>query len=234
MDYTASLREFWQRRIWRDAAARADDYAAHYKAVMSDSVRLVSQVHKENAWQFRADSIRVDELPNMVVTFENDKVGGGQGWRGDPIQLWRACAAEVLWRILSVQRLAPRRSIERRTYVDWLEESLSIDRMLSSRADFNTFWYYDVAAANVPRTWLQENLPLAQYDRRIDPNSSVDWQHGLYVYDCDVFLTSDKRLHRALCKVLEFSPRPASRVELMQLGRDTSKVVEAIGRVLES
>jgi hypothetical protein len=55
----------------------------------------------------------------------------------------------------------------------------------------------------------------------------------MYVFDCDLFITTDKRLHYALARIHPFTPCPSAQVELAELGGNTGRVVDVVERLVE-
>ncbi|MGN7251921.1 hypothetical protein [Arthrobacter sp. SAFR-014] len=192
------LQSDWKHGWWQ--RARHD--------VAGEAERINSLDHgRLQAARAASEFLRQDALTNGV-TFE--KINFDQrvsfqvprdGWDGLPFDAWRAEGMFNWW-----EELFPRRHSS--AYFEWMTPRLKVDLIATQRAEWVTFWTRDASVNDLPRQWIRWALNYAQRTRKTTPGTAVDNQIGVYMADCDYFVTSDKALIDCIDKIRDVSPVP--------------------------
>lgn len=230
----AHYRNYWQKTVWRQArsdpiAARAATHVVHDPAN-----QLAYEVHKYNRDARLATGQDVSDLRSIRVEPEDwsatDRVAG---WtKGQRIEWWRVQARDTFWRELrsaSTVRMSGRNS----TYTDWTEPYLRVSSVLRNAEDFTRFWFDEVDEVSAIRSWLRWAVQTAQMMGQVTPSSPRDEQLAAYLPDCDIFVSADRRLTRALAIVDRSSLIQLPKViTLPRLNADDS-IVAVLGDIVE-
>jgi hypothetical protein len=62
------------------------------------------------------------------------------------------------------------------------------------------FWLYEIEVKNMPRFWLRWDFEILQSLRRLTDGPPCDAQLGMYLMDCDLFVSADRTLTQVLEK----------------------------------
>lgn len=221
------LERFWKTGIWQAAAHRPEAFAqgaasADDRSVRSTLVgeqRTTAQAARRADFRFNPTDLHVDLLGSDV------RLGLHPGASETRIEAWRVVNALLYWHQL-VSPTFGRAAGRDTTLADWAVPYLRLEEVKRSRAEFNRFWYYDVRAEAMPRNWMRAAVYHAQINQKVTPGNPVDAQLSAYLYDCDVFVTGDKRFSRLLQSLRPASPVPYSRVGLLNHGNDN--LIEAL------
>ncbi|MER7841903.1 hypothetical protein ABTY98_39965 [Streptomyces sp. NPDC096040] len=230
----ADLREFWKRRIWRQAAQNSAPLAARQRRLMDGVEDHVFGVLKSDSLAMRQVDWRAEDLAK--VTYVATEVAPDSylaGWqRGTPIAGWRVEGRDVFREALNrkgLTTLAERGT----TYEDWLAPYLHLDRVLRDPEDFTRFWFTDVSEARMPRNWLRWVSRVALLEHKVTKSTGRDNQLACYLPDCDVFLSEDRRFVRALQRVKETAPISLPEIRWVDVEASGGRAVEVIAAALD-
>lgn len=119
------------------------------------------------------------------------------GWRGDPVEAWRADSLLALAHALA-QPGNP--------YRDWVAPFLDLDSGLLASPRWVEFWLYEAEKSALPRQWLRWAHSFAQRFRKVSPGSPADTQLFTYLLETDLVLTSDKAFVDILEECRPYAP----------------------------
>ncbi|WP_371100703.1 hypothetical protein [Streptomyces sp. PU_AKi4] len=230
----AALREFWTRRIWREAARDSAPLAAREARLMGAVEDHVFGVLKSNSLSMRGTDWNAEDL-SEVVYLATDEASDSYlaGWqRGTRIEGWRVEGRDVFRHALD-RHDVKRWTGQDTTYGDWLAPYLHLERVLRDPEDFTRFWLTDVAEARMPRNWLRWVSGIALLEHKVTKSTGRDNQLACYLPDCDVFLSEDRRFVRALQRVREAAPVPLPEIRWVDIEASGGRVVDVIEAALD-
>ncbi|MEE4417787.1 hypothetical protein [Streptomyces bugieae] len=229
----AALREFWTRRIWREAARDSTPLAAR-QPLLTDAVEdHVFGVLKSNSLAMREAEWHAEDLAKVTyLATEEAPDSYLAGWRrGTHAAGWRVEGRDVFRHALDRHDLKTWAGHDT-TYGDWLAPYLHLDRVLRDPEDFTRFWLTDVDEARMPRNWLRWASGVALLEHKVTKSSGRDNQLACYLPDCDVFLSEDRRFVRALQRVKEAAPMPLPEIRWVDIEASGSRAVDVIAAAL--
>lgn len=230
----AALREFWTRRIWRDAARDSAPLAARQPRLTDAVEDHVFGVLKNNSLAMREADWRAKDLAEVTyLATEEASDSYLAGWpRGTHAAGWRVEGRDVFRHALDRHDLMTWAGDDT-TYGDWLGPYLHLDRVLRNPEDFTRFWLTDIDEARMPRNWLRWVSVVALLEHKVTRSTGRDNQLACYLPDCDVFLSEDRRFVRALQRVKETAPIPLPEIRWVDIEASGSRAVEVIAAALE-
>ena len=226
-DRPASLRTFWTKQIWRQAAQDSDPLAALRPDVMDAASRAAFDNLKTNSLEARRNSWKAGGLEHVMVTLDADAPAEFlEGYAGKrAISPWRLDGRDVY-------RHQLQRPWQGNTFTDWLAPYLNLNLVTSDWRDFTKFWFEDVTANNMPRNWIRGMTHLAMLESKVTPSSPADGQLATYLMDCDLLLSEDKRFVAAVKRV-----RAAADFDIPVIERvavpDATKITQVIASAVE-
>lgn len=120
------------------------------------------------------------------------------GWDGEPFEAWRGYSESTWWQELVLK--------QHRTFLDWLEPWLDLDRIRAERPRWVTFWTRECSPERLPREWIRWAMREVQALRKVTPGTPVDNQICTYLFDYDVFVTSDRAFSECVEVIRPHSP----------------------------
>jgi hypothetical protein len=132
-----------------------------------------------------------------------------EGWNGNHFQTWRAEGLNVWLPVIAGQTGG---------YADWLLPWIQPKQILKDFSSWVRFWTEDVQESELPRQWIRSAMRIAASTRKVSDGAPVDIQISTYLYDCDVFCTSDRVFADCLAKVRSQAPRPVAETWLLPAG----------------
>lgn len=190
------LQSDWKHGWWQRARHDIAGEAARISSL--DGGRM-------QAARAEAEFLRQDAMTNGIrfekisLDLQAKFLAPMDGWDGLPFDAWRAEGMSVWW-----DELFTRRSSS--AYFEWIEPWLKIDLIASQKAEWVSFWTRDTAVTELPRQWIRWALNWVQRTRKTTPGTAVDNQIGVYMPDCDFFVTSDKAFIDCIDKIRDASP----------------------------
>ena len=118
-----------------------------------------------------------------------------------------------------------------RDYFDWLAPFLTADAFRG--ASYVAFWIEDVRPTDVPRNRFTELVDYYQWERKVTQGNAEDLNHAGNVFDVEIVLTADKRLHHAIDRSLAHFPSLAVSTVLVRPHGHAS-TLDAIVEAIES
>ncbi|MFD6026028.1 hypothetical protein [Streptomyces griseoluteus] len=229
----ADLREFWTRRIWRQAAQDSAPLAARQRRLMDVVEDHVFGVLKSNSLAMRETDWRAEDLAKVTyMATEEAPDSYLAGWqRGTYAPGWRVEARDVFREALNGHRSMTWAG-SGATYRDWLEPYLYLDRVLRDPEDFTRFWLTDVNEVRMPRNWLRWVSGVALLEHKVTRSTGRDNQLACYLPDCDVFLSEDRRFVRALQRVKETAPISLPEIRWVDVEASGGRSVDVIAAAL--
>jgi hypothetical protein len=215
------LERFWKTGIWQAAAHRPEAFAEGAASADDGSVRstLVGG-QRTTAQAARRGDFRFDPADLYVDLRGSDvRLGLHPGASETRIEAWRVVNALLYWHQLVTPTFG-RAAGRDTTLADWAAPHLRLEVVKRSRDEYNRFWYYDVRPEAMPRNWMRAAVHHAQINQKVTAGNPVDDQLSAYLFDCDVFITADRRFHRLLEVVRPASPIPFSQVALLNPASD--------------
>ncbi|MFD5009966.1 hypothetical protein [Streptomyces chartreusis] len=230
----ATLREFWMRGIWREAARDSGPLAARQPRVMDADEDRVFDVLKSNSLSMRNSDWNAGNLGKVTyLATEEAPDSYLAGWqRGTHVAGWRVEGRDVFRNALDQHDLKTWSGHDT-TYGDWVEPYLYLDRVLRDPEDFTRFWLTDVDEARMPRNWLRWVSGVALLEHKVTKSTGRDNQLACYLPDCDVFLSEDRRFVRALQRVKEAAPIPLPEIRWVDIEASGGQVVDVIAAALD-
>ncbi|MFF0892296.1 hypothetical protein [Streptomyces sp. NPDC003278] len=230
----ADLREFWTRKIWRDAARDSAPLAARTPRAMDAAEEHVFDVMKSNSLAMREVNWRAEDLAKVTyMATEEAPDSYLAGWqRGTRAAGWRVEGRDVFWHALERHDFMTWAG-HGSTYGDWLAPYLHLDRVLRDPEDFTRFWLTDIDEARMPRNWLRWVSRVALLEHKVTKSTGRDNQLACYLPDCDVFLSEDRRFVRALQRVKETAPIPLPEIRWVDIEASGDRAVDVIAAALD-
>jgi hypothetical protein len=241
-DVVASLDAFWTKRIWRLARQHPERLIAVDESMGSrdrdlivanqrrnqNGIREMRNTDQRGEWkQLNFTEMQVANMPGTPSEVL-------AGWpNAERVDAWRVHSMGIYWRLLVVVRKRAPWTREDTTDADWIGAYVDLDKLSKDRADFNRFWYSEVAVSNMPRNWLRWAIDVAQWERRISSSNPGDAQQGSWLVDCDIYLTADRRFADVLRMIAPHFPG-SSIAAVRLIDRNAPLAVEAIARALEA
>jgi hypothetical protein len=221
---TWSLNNFWTKRIWREAlldSSRLHDYEMRQEPIR----KYLLDSQEKDRDSFLESDFKAGSLTGLMLAAD---AGASErqlaGWSGEPVEFWRPLLRELYWHQLGVIVGRAALSREDTTTADWVGAYVELSKMRADREDFTRFWINDVERANIPRNWLRCAVRIAQTYYKVTPGNPADEQHSAYLFDCDLFLSADRRYIGVLNLVREVSPFEFAEPRLVSGNRDISIV----------
>ncbi|MYS25176.1 hypothetical protein GA0115240_17565 [Streptomyces sp. DvalAA-14] len=229
-----SLREFWTRRIWRDAARDSAPLAARLSRLTDAEEDRVYGVMKNNSLSMRGADWHAKDLGNLTyLATEEAPDSYLAGWQpGTTAAVWRVDGRDIFRHALDRHDLKTLVDHDT-TYADWLTPNLYLDRVMRDPKDFTRFWLTDVDEARMPRNWLRGVVGVALLEHKVTTSTGRDNQLSGYLPDCDVFLSEDRRFVRALQRVSEVAPFPLPDIRWVDIGASGGRAVDVIAAALD-
>jgi predicted nucleic acid-binding protein len=215
-----TLHNLWRHQIWNaaraDTAAVVKEAASH--AAAEKEALLRDQREQQQSWRADRFLLSVEEVPRRLqeVVIAPQKAAEAwavaRGWRADTrVAPWRSQTLEVFYEALFVAPIRSQRTGEHTTLADWVGTYVNLEKVAAERRRFGELLLYEANPAVMSRNWLRWAVHFAQHASSIGRGNPVDAQHAPYLFDADLFITSDKRLARILEVVRPSAPSPYAR-----------------------
>ncbi|WFE96658.1 hypothetical protein [Micromonospora sp. WMMD987] len=213
----AALASDWRHGIWR--AARRDDASVidYAKRHAVEARAGISQHQREQSARWRDEGF-LRGLADTVVCIdgtigfprpEDESWFQSQGWRpGTHVEAWRLEALQHIHQGLFMAKRPYAEPTTGSAYADWFETFVDLDAVSAERAEFGELLLYEMAASAIPRAWMRWALGLVQHAVKKSSGNAVDAQLSTYLYDADLFFTSDKIFQKLLESIYPKSPIP--------------------------
>lgn len=231
----AHYRTYWQKTAWRQAREKPLQSRDAAYSIQTPADTAAFEEQKFNRDRRLADNSDLSDLRSILVEpadwSDSSLLHGWQ--KGRKVEWWRVQAHDIFWRELRRAPLVRRRG-RNSTYTDWLEPFLLLDRVLANPVDFTQFWFDGVDEVSMPRIWLRWAVQTAQLMGKVTPSSPRDNQLSTYLPDCDVFVSADKRLIRAIALVAVNSRSQLPDLMTFPSLNDTGSAVATLGDLLNS
>lgn len=205
--WEANMRD-WQPSgdFWRRVRRTPDLVASHLIELGDDtgldSARRAADRERSTGRDVRLKFDRINVAGNTVRFAKSI-----DGWDGDDVASWRA---EGLMYARDNFGVPP--------FSDWLAERVDLKAAhFPFGRDWVRFWLYGVAAKHMSRWWIRSAWQLFQRARKVTSGTPCDGQLSTYLYDCDVFLTSDKVLGEILERCRMETPAPMGRIRVISV-----------------
>jgi hypothetical protein len=173
-DWRSRKGGMWQRA--RDTPSKEAGYIDQLDGAMLPAARCEARQRRkgvnESGLKNPAPLSRIYSTPTVPFI----------GWKGDDIAAWRF---ETL---LSVTLCL---EDPEHPYTSWLDADVDVRAMLSDRAGWVSFWFYDVDHFVVPRCWLRWAFNYLQSFRKVTDGTPCDAQLATYLPEADIVLSSD-------------------------------------------
>lgn len=171
-----------RRGVWWRARTNPTEAARVLRIVEGDLILRA----RDDASRLRADmrhmaTFDTVNLARWTTTFPLKP----PGWKGDPVETWRATTMGYYIEGLFDSRQPPAAR-------EWLEPLVDLSAMRSDLASFARLMLYETQPDRMPRSWLRWALHTLQATRTTSPGTPVDAQIGSYLVDADFFVTADR------------------------------------------
>lgn len=196
----ARHRTYWTKTVWRQARNSLDRLHQASKEVHAGAIQYSYESQLSNR-RVRIESglPPITDLSNQRVV-PNDSASPAylKGWEaGVAVDWWRVHGRDVFASAIhSYEYARARRS--QSAYGDWLDVYVNLSKIQSDWPDFTRFWFDEVDRSRMPRIWTRWAVQTAQLNSKVTSSSGGDDQLSTYLTDCEVFVTGDRRLARAI------------------------------------
>jgi hypothetical protein len=226
----ARLEKWWKKDIWQAASRDPETFGDVFLGSdMESADSAILEVLAENRESVQASPLRPPEREPWI-DLRDQPEAVRLGWDGERVDLWRVTSSFLWWEvIISRPAKAPGHADLR----DWLEPFLIRGQVQRDREGWNRFWYSEVDAKQMPRTWLTEVLLAFQPRQKLTSGSPRDVQHAPYLFDADIFVTADRRYGTALETLRRWAPVGYAAVSLLP-GDKVSSPLDAIEQILDA
>lgn len=218
------LQSDWKHGWWQRAR---HDVAGEAERISMDRGRLsaaraasayLRQDAKDNGMTF--EKIDLNQQTEFQMQWD--------GWDGLPFDAWRAEGMLNWW-----EELFPRRYSS--PYFDWMAPFLKFDLIATQKAEWISFWTREVSETELPLQWIRWALNHVQRTRKTSPGTAVDNQIGVYMPECDVFVSADKVLVGCIDMIRDLSPVELARCRLISGGAPAvPELLDAIDECAQS
>jgi hypothetical protein len=149
------------------------------------------------------------------------------GWDGEPFEAWRGFGESTWWQQLILR--------QDQTSLDWLEPWLDLNRIRTERSRWVHFWTRECSAERLPREWLRWAMREVQALRKFTPGTPVDNQICTYLFDHDIFLTSDRAFADCVEVIRPQAPAALASTSVSPAGSGaTDHTLELLAKTAES
>ncbi|MGA8726235.1 MAG: hypothetical protein WB565_14475 [Acidimicrobiales bacterium] len=152
-------------------------------------------VQQENRDAIRASGL-LGVFPDILSEF-----GGRQA------PAWAFQSADVWWNELFSPSAHWIVAGVRNTFRDWTEPYLDLDAIRRDKDSFYSMWCDDAQSVEAPRNWMRWAVGFVQLGWKLSRSNGVDNQIASYLYDVDVFVTTDSRFAGVLKVTTAVAPK---------------------------
>jgi len=153
---------------------------------------------------FQARTFEQTVLSDWVGRFETPV----PGWEGDSFSSWRGESLRQWSAGLFDLNTPP-------VHREWLKPFLDLDLIRDDWAGWVRFWIYELLVSDVPLEWLSWAFHVVASKRRFTKGTPGDSQIGVYLADCEEFVTCDKAFAEITDKIRAEAPCPVANAVLL-------------------
>jgi hypothetical protein len=121
------------------------------------------------------------------------------GWDGTPFASWRGASLDEWTMGLFDPDARP-------VHREWLAPYFDLTRLRRNFPSWVRFWLHEVSENELPLEWLAWAFQVVSTKRRFTRGTPADCQIGLYLADCERFVTCDKTFADIVKKVASEAP----------------------------
>jgi hypothetical protein len=233
----ADLALNWKHGIW-EAARRDSEAAIRYaQSHAVDAREGIVDFQRERSKEWREAGF-MRELGEFAMKLNkmtaspapsDEKRLRSLGWRpGTSVEAWRLEALYHFHLGLFRAKVPYGSPTEGSAYADWFEVFVNLNEVSLKAAEFCELLLYDMSANALPRAWMRWAIGMAQHTVKASTGNAVDGQLSTYLYDAEIFVTSDKRFFRVLEAIRSFSPQPFAIPAYLDPSEDLAHGIEVL------
>ena len=213
----AELSVNWKHGIWEAARRDVSTTISYAKQHALDAREGIVGFQREQSSRWKKEGL-LGEIKDFAAKLkgvtaipapgEEDSFRSW-GWRpGTAVAAWRLEALQHVRYGLFDAKKPYGQPTSGSAYADWFELFVDLNKVRAKSEKFGELLLYEMTGTALPRAWMRWALGMAQHAVAASSGNAVDGQLAVYLYDADLFITSDKRFHRVLEAIRPYSPRP--------------------------